>query len=74
MSEPPMRPMTGFHRDEDGDWVAELACGHNQHVRHKPPFINRPWTQSEQGRRGRLGQCLPCRKCERGEPPDQPAE
>lgn len=24
----------GFHQDEEGHWVAELACGHNQHVRH----------------------------------------
>jgi hypothetical protein len=27
----------GFHRDDDEDWVADLECGHQQHVRHKPP-------------------------------------
>ena len=25
------------------DWVAELECGHTQHVRHDPPWTNRPW-------------------------------
>ena len=27
----------GFHLDEENDWVADLACGHGQHVRHNPP-------------------------------------
>ena len=31
------RQVTGFHQDEEGHWVAELECGHNQHVRHDPP-------------------------------------
>lgn len=22
----------GFHRDDEGDWVAELSCSHSQHV------------------------------------------
>jgi hypothetical protein len=33
-----VRPIVGFHQDEHQDWVAELSCGHNQHVRHRPPF------------------------------------
>src|SRR6056297_2331121 len=40
------QPVTGFHRDENDDWVADLGCGHGQHVRHRPPFFNRPWTQT----------------------------
>lgn len=63
-----LRHITGFHRDDAGDWVAELECGHGQHVRHKPPFINRPWVLSEAGRRSHLGEPLDCLKCERGEP------
>ncbi len=35
--------IVGFHQDEHQDWVAELDCGHNQHVRHDPPFQTRPW-------------------------------
>ena len=54
----------GFHQDEFGDWVAELSCNHNQHVRHQPPFQMRPWVTSEQGRRERLGTELECRKCD----------
>ena len=62
--------IAGFHTDEGGDWVAELACGHNQHVRHRPPFQNRPWVVSEAGRRARLGVELDCKKCDEGAPRD----
>lgn len=62
--------MTGFHRDEHGDWVAELDCGHNQHVRHKPPWQSRPWVEAEDTRRERLGLPLPCVLCDRREVPE----
>lgn len=65
-----IQAMIGFHKDELGDWVAELACGHFQHVRHNPPFINRPWVVTEAGRLERLGDCLKCKKCDLGDPPD----
>jgi hypothetical protein len=65
------RPITGYHRDVEGHWVAELGCGHGQHVRHDPPWEHRPWVTTEAGRRGRLGAPLDCRKCDRGEPPDR---
>ena len=32
------RPITGVSQDEKSDWVAELSCGHGQHICHKPPF------------------------------------
>jgi len=66
------RRIIGFHRDESGDWVAELDCGHGQHVRHDPPFRLRPWVETAEGRRGKLGETLPCRKCAEGAPPDPP--
>jgi hypothetical protein len=44
------RPITGYHQDDAGDWVAELGCGHGQHVRHKPPFFSRPWMLTLEGR------------------------
>ncbi|MBS0448659.1 MAG: DUF3565 domain-containing protein [Proteobacteria bacterium] len=64
------QPIVGFHQDDVGDWVAELACGHQQHVRHDPPWTNRPWVVSEDGRRSVLGRELECRKCELGAPRD----
>lgn len=64
------RPITGYHLDEESDWVAELDCGHQQHVRHKPPFFNRPWTQTETGRTERIGTPLECPLCDRLEMPD----
>jgi len=54
----------GFHQDENSDWVADLACGHGQHVRHQPPFSNRPWVLTEKGRNLHVGQVLNCKKCE----------
>lgn len=62
----------GYHLDELQDWVAELECGHNQHVRHNPPWINRPWVVNPEGRRRMLGRKLPCKKCDTHEPPDRP--
>ncbi|MCP9494848.1 MAG: DUF3565 domain-containing protein [Pyrinomonadaceae bacterium MAG19_C2-C3] len=32
----------GFHQDEEQHWVADLECGHTQHVRHNPPLSVRP--------------------------------
>lgn len=65
------RPITGFHLDEENDWVAELACGHFQHVRHNPPWIERPWVTTAEGRAGKLGARLNCKKCDLGAPPDR---
>ncbi|QTF93368.1 DUF3565 domain-containing protein [Halomonas sp. BM-2019] len=66
------QPIVGYHRDEEGHWVAELACGHCQHLRHRPPWVERPWVLSAAGRRSRLGLPLGCVECDRGEPRDLP--
>lgn len=62
--------ITGYHQDEESDWVAQLACGHFQHVRHNPPWISRPWVISDEGRNSKLGIELSCKKCDLGEPKD----
>jgi tellurite methyltransferase len=64
------RAITGFGRDTDNDWFAVLNCGHRQHVRHRPPFITRPWVTTEAGRNARLGQPLNCVRCDRFELPE----
>ncbi len=58
------RAIVGFHQDEVGDWVAELACGHGQHVRHNPPLSNRPWVLTSAGRQRFIGFELECKKCD----------
>ena len=66
------RRITGFDRDEQGDWRIELDCGHLQHVRHKPPLNTRPWVLTEEGRASRLGLELDCKRCdEEGEELEQ---
>lgn len=64
------RPIVGYHQDEHDDWVAQLSCGHGQHVRHNPPFTLRPWVTTPQGRASRLGQSLDCVRCDRLELPE----
>lgn len=64
--------MTGFLKDKEGDWVAQLACGHHQHVRHNPPLESRLWVTTEAGRASMMGHLLNCKKCDEGQPPDSP--
>ena len=56
----------GYHQDEEGHWVADLRCGHGQHVRHQPPMTSRPWVLTEEGRQVFIGPELNCKKCEEG--------
>ncbi|MGH3733736.1 MAG: DUF3565 domain-containing protein [Acidimicrobiales bacterium] len=63
------RTITGFHQDVVGDWVAELDCGHNQHIRHRPPFQIRAWVVDDDDRAAHLGTKLGCPLCERTEAP-----
>ena len=65
------QPIAHYHQDDEGHWVAQLACGHNQHVRHDPPMMARPWVLTEVGRASMLGQTLVCKKCDEGAPPDE---
>jgi len=58
------KAICGYHQDEENDWVAQLQCGHFQHVRHIPPFINRPWVITKAGRNSMLGYQLDCKKCD----------
>ena len=63
------RAITAFSQDSDGLWVARLACGHGQHVRHDPPWQLRPWVLTEEGRAEHLGLTLACVKCSMPELP-----
>jgi len=66
--------ITGYHKDDENHWVAQLACGHNQHVRHDPPWVNRPWVTAVEGRRSMLGFELDCKKCDDGASTDDRPE
>jgi tellurite methyltransferase len=54
----------GFHQDELGDWVAELACEHGQHMRHRPPWTLREWVTTLEGRQAQLGAVIDCPLCD----------
>jgi hypothetical protein len=58
------RKITGFRQDERRDWVAELECGHTQHLRHDPPWQIRPWVATPEGRSAHIGSKLYCAKCQ----------
>lgn len=57
--------MVDFVLDDEQHWVAVLACGHRQHVRHRPPLVERHWVLTASGRQSRLGQTLWCKHCQR---------
>ena len=44
--------------------MAELDCGHGQHVRHDPPWQVRSWVTTAEGRSRFIGTTLDCVKCE----------
>ena len=58
------RRIVGFHQDDERHWVADLECGHAQHVRHDPPWQLRLWVITVEGRRERIGTVLDCPLCE----------
>jgi hypothetical protein len=58
--------ITGFHQDEDGHWVAELSCGHTQHLRHQPPWQSRAWVMDAAQRLEKIGQPFDCGWCAQG--------
>tara|TARA_R110002110_G_scaffold14545_6_gene67329 strand:- start:613 stop:1065 length:453 start_codon:yes stop_codon:yes gene_type:complete len=64
------RAICDYYKDERNDWVAILDCHHGQHVRHNPPFVNRPWIETEEGRAAKIGLLLNCVRCDRFEFPD----
>jgi hypothetical protein len=55
--------IVGFHQDDAGHWIAELSCGHQQHMRHDPPWQNRPWVLTPEGRQEFIGTEVSCRRC-----------
>jgi tellurite methyltransferase len=65
-----IRTVEGFRQDEQGDWVADLSCLHAQHVRHSPPFRERPWVLTDEGRAAHVGSALDCPLCDRAELPE----
>jgi hypothetical protein len=58
------RRIIGFSQDDEGHWVADLECGHRQHMRHRPPFESRPWVTTSEGRATRIGVAVNCKKCD----------
>jgi tellurite resistance-related uncharacterized protein len=64
-----LRTIIGFHQDDESDWVAELDCGHNQHLRHRPPWQERTWVLKPSGRAEHLDTPIECPLCDRAELP-----
>lgn len=58
-----------FHKDSASDWVAQLSCGHTQHMRHDPPWQNRAWVNDAEQRALRVGAAIDCPLCDMPELP-----
>lgn len=63
------RSIVDFGIDAADDWFAILDCGHTRHVRHRPPFVERPWVTTKAGRDSWLGSRFDCVYCDRFEIP-----
>ena len=63
--------IVGYDQDDAQHWVAILVCGHRQHLRHQPPWTNRPWVMTATGRESRLGAMLDCPLCDQDPCPDR---
>ena len=57
------RTIVGFARDEAGEHVAWLDCGHRRHIRHRPPLSSYPWIEDEAGRAAHVGAAIECGRC-----------
>ncbi|MEK9723056.1 MAG: DUF3565 domain-containing protein [Rhodospirillaceae bacterium] len=66
--------ITGYHQDDRGHWIAELACGHQRHVRREPLFRTASWVITERSRLARVGQQIPFWLCARDEAETSGAE
>ncbi|MBF8728091.1 DUF3565 domain-containing protein [Pseudomonas putida] len=62
----PISRIIAFSQDAEGHWVAQLSCGHTQHLRHVPPWQLRPWVLNPEQRAQRIGQAFPCGWCAQG--------
>lgn len=61
-----MTTIYDFRQDDLGRWQVLLTCGHTNPVRHRPPYVNRPWVLTREGRQERIGQPWRCRECRNG--------
>ncbi|WP_290650605.1 DUF3565 domain-containing protein [Aquisalimonas sp.] len=68
------RAIIDFHTDEEDHWVADLECGHTQHVRHRPRGSSGNGSPTPEGRASMLGYRLWYKRCEDGEPPSRTPE
>ncbi|AEV64878.1 Hypothetical protein PSF113_4889 [Pseudomonas ogarae] len=46
--------------------MAELSCGHTQHLRHQPPWQSRAWVLDPGQRIEKIGQPFDCGWCAQG--------
>ncbi len=59
-----LQTILGFEIDEEYHYVALLSCGHRQHMSHLPPWQNRPWVMSAQGRQEKIATPIDCKQCD----------
>ena len=59
-----LQVIVSFEKDERNDWMALLSCGHTQHMRHNPPWTNRPWVEDPMRRDNYIGTEIDCLKCD----------
>ncbi|MEM7159824.1 MAG: DUF3565 domain-containing protein [Myxococcota bacterium] len=57
------RVIEGFTRESEDAVVLHLHCGHDRHVRHRPPMEVHEWATDDDRCRERVGQSIECLRC-----------
>lgn len=57
------RKVVSFRQDQRREWIAVLDCGHALHVRHNPPYQERAWVLTAEGRQRYVGVEVECAEC-----------
>jgi tellurite methyltransferase len=61
---PPVpRTISSWRREAADAVVLRLECGHDRHVRHRPPLSRHGWVMDDAGCEVRVGEPIECLRC-----------
>ncbi len=67
---PPIpRTISSWRRESSDAVIVRLECGHDRHVRERPPLSSHPWVLDDAACEARVGATIECLRCARRELP-----
>ncbi len=68
-----VRNIESWRRESAQAVIVRLGCGHQRHVRHRPPLDMHPWVPDDAGCAARVGEPIECVACARRQLPQEAA-